>query len=196
GEECVEGDGVGWEAGSGRAQGGVECVAKAGAAEERLDEEAGEGGVGRGLVGEEESGEGVVGWVEAEEVGERVERVGEEAGGGEGVREEGEVGRRRLERRRQRDEEAEGGKRVRVAGVEHDGGELVLAEVGEQAGEVEDLGGFRVGREVGGDEVDDGDVGIQGAREEGGQGARRNARHGLGHDPLAPAPGPGLGLDT
>jgi hypothetical protein len=169
GEERVEGDGVGREAGSGRAECGLERVVEAGVAEEHLDEEAREGGVGRGLVGEEQRGEGVVAWVEAEEVGERVEGVGEEAGGGEGVREESEVGRRRLERRRERDEEAEGGERVGVAGAEHDGGELFLAEVGEEAGEVEGLGGLGFG-EMGRDEVDDGDVRVQGARQERGQG--------------------------
>lgn len=158
-------------------------------AEEGLDEEAREGGVRRGGAGAEERGEGVVARVEPEEVGERVEGLGEEAGGGEGAREEGEVGRRGLRRRRQREEEAEGGERVGVAGAEDDGGELVAAEVGEQPGELI-LDGPRLvggvgGGEVARDEVDDGDARVEGAREERRQGARRNARHGHGETRVA-----------
>lgn len=68
-----------------------------------------------------------------------------------------------------------------VAGAEHDGGEFLVAEVGEEAGEVDGFGGLSFGirvyggGEVGRDEVNDGDVRVQGAWEEGGQGARRNA---------------------
>ncbi|KAL5223385.1 hypothetical protein ABZP36_028098 [Zizania latifolia] len=76
--------------------------------------------------------------------------------------------------------------RVGVAGEDDDGGELVVAEVGEKAGEFgfEGLGLVGVegvgSGEAGGDEVDDGDVGVEGAREERRQGARWNACHGIG----------------
>uniref|UniRef100_A0A0D9V1U7 Pentacotripeptide-repeat region of PRORP domain-containing protein n=1 Tax=Leersia perrieri TaxID=77586 RepID=A0A0D9V1U7_9ORYZ len=173
------------------AEGGVERVAEAGVAEEGLDEEAREGGVrrGGGDGGTEELAEGVVARVEAEEGGDRVERVGELAGGGEGAREEGEVGRRGPCRRwGERKEESEGRERVGVAGAEYDGGELVVAEVGEKTGELRldgpRLVGVGVGvgcREVGRDEVDDGDARVEGARQERRQGVRRNARHCLGH---------------
>lgn len=168
GEERVEGGGVGGRARGGRAEGGVERVPESGVAEESLDEEAREGRVRRGGGREEQRGQRVVPRVEADEVRERVQRVGKEAGGGERVRKECKVGRRGLERRREREEEAEGWERVGVACAEDDSGELVVAEVGEQTGEVYGLGVVRDGGEVGGDEVDDGDVGVEGAGEEGG----------------------------
>jgi hypothetical protein len=62
-------------------------------AEEGLDEEARKGRVRRGGGREEERGQRVVARVEADEVGESVERVGEEAGGGKRAREESEVRR-------------------------------------------------------------------------------------------------------
>ena len=124
---------------------------------------------------------------------ERIEHVGEEAGGGERGRKECKVGRRGLERRREREEEAEGLERVGVACAENNSGELVVAEEGEQTGEVYGLGVVRDGGEVGGDdEVDDGDVGVEGAGEERGQGARRNARHSLRHG-FVPEPEVGRG---
>jgi hypothetical protein len=53
-----------------------------------------------------------------------------------------------------------------VSCAENDSGELVVAEVGEKTGEVYGLGVVRDGGEVGGDEVDDGDVRVEGAGEE------------------------------
>jgi hypothetical protein len=117
-------------------------------AEESLDEEAREGRVRRGGGREEQRGQHVVPRVEADEVRERVQRVGEEAGGGERVRKECKVGRRGLERRREHEDEAEGSERVGVS------------EEGEQTGEVYGLGVVRDGGEVGGDQVDHGDVGV------------------------------------
>jgi hypothetical protein len=114
-------------------------------AEESLDEEAREGRVRRGGGCEEQRGQRVVPLVEADEVR---ERVGEQAGGGERGRKECKVGRRGLERWREREDEAEGSERVGVS------------EEGEQTGEVYGLGVVRDGGEVGGDQVDHGDVGV------------------------------------
>lgn len=166
GEERVEGSGVGGRAGGRSAEGGAERVPEARVAKESLDKEAREGRVRRGGGREEQRGQQVVPRVEADEVRERVERVGKEAGGGERVRKECKVGRRGLERWRECEEETEGSERLGVACAQNDSSELVVAEIGEQIGEVYGLGVVRDGGEVDGDEVDDGDVGVEGAGEE------------------------------